>query len=281
VKRILHPTDFSENASKALKFAYALAQKLNGELFLLHVSDVPTFMNSSSFTSFSEIMEVKKESIIKQLGNYCTDILGDNCATSSIKYKATLDSSVTKGILEACSEINADFIVMGTKGESTIKELVLGSTTKKLAVHADCPVFAIPGNSIPGKINSITYASDFDKNDSGIIAKLVPLAELYNSNITILHIFDSPLNNDSKIDAFKQQDAELFKNTRIIFDSRVSENILESISNFVQVNKTDLLAIYERENGSLFEKLFHKDIAKQFSTHTTVPLLIYNRLNSK
>jgi len=281
VKRILHPTDFSENASKALKFAYDLAQKFKGELILLYVSDVPTFMNSSSFTSFSEIEDLKKESVIKQLRNYCTDILGDNCSISGINYKAMLDSSVTKGILEASSEIDADFIVMGTKGESKVKELLLGSTTKKIADHASCPVFAIPGNTISGKINSITFASDFDKNDSNIIAKLVPLAELYNANITVLHIFDSPQNNKSEIDAFKQQHAELSKNTRLIFDSRVSGNIQEAISNYVRENKTDLLAMYDREDGSLFKNLFHKDIAQQFSTHTTVPLLIYNRLNLK
>lgn len=61
MNKILHPTDFSENASKALQFAISLSRKLDAELVILHIANLPTIMNSSSsVSSFTEMEEKKK-----------------------------------------------------------------------------------------------------------------------------------------------------------------------------------------------------------------------------
>ena len=44
MKRILVPTDFSENAEHALKVAAQIARDTNGEIFLVHMLEIPSQM---------------------------------------------------------------------------------------------------------------------------------------------------------------------------------------------------------------------------------------------
>ena len=47
IKRILVPLDFSSNSALALDYAYALAQKFDAALHLVHVCEVPSMMTAS------------------------------------------------------------------------------------------------------------------------------------------------------------------------------------------------------------------------------------------
>ncbi|HNU15955.1 MAG TPA: universal stress protein, partial [Chitinophagaceae bacterium] len=161
MNKILHPTDFSENASIALQFAFNLSEKLNAELVILHIAELPTIMNSSaSAASFTEMEEEKKASIIGQLKKYTTDCFKDIDSSSKILFEAKLNSSTVTGIVEAIIEADADLVVIGTKGQSKLKEVIMGSTAKGLVAKAPCPVLTIPENALFKEIKQIIYASD-------------------------------------------------------------------------------------------------------------------------
>jgi len=277
VKKILHPTDFSINSAYALKFAHSLSEKFKASLIVMHVAEVPTIMNSASSPSFSGMEAEKKASITEELKKYWKATLGDISALLRVEFDVRLNSSTTKGILEAISEYEAGLVVMGTKGQSKLKEVVMGSTTKKLVAKSPCPVLAIPENVSLKEIRKIVYASDFDQYDMAVLKKVADFAAMYDAGIIVLHIFFSGEKKENEMMTFKQQLSEHLSYANIEYDFRISENVNQAIANYLQECKADLLVMFEKEEG-LIDKLFvfDKDRVGKFATHTSVPLLSYN-----
>ena len=72
--------------------------------------------------------------------------------------------------------------------------------------------------------------------------------------------------------------AEEVKYDQLKYDYRMAENPDLAIADYIRECKADLLVMFEKSNESLIDKLFHYDIVKQFATHTSLPLLSYNKL---
>ena len=74
-------------------------------------------------------MKVKHEASAKKL-NVQTEVLLDI-------------GSVTKGIVEYAEKNNANLIVLGTRGISGIKRMLLGSTASGVVTYSHCPVIVV------------------------------------------------------------------------------------------------------------------------------------------
>jgi len=280
VNKILHPTDFSENAAKALQFAFSLSGKSDATLVILHVADLPTILNSaSSVSSFSEMEERKKESIIAQLKKYATDYLEEIDSSAKILFEVKLNSSAINGIVEAISETDADLVVVGTKGQSKLKEVIMGSTAKGLVAKAPCPVLIIPENARVREMRQIIYASDYNQNDTAVLKGLADFADVYKAEISVLHIFNRESEDNSEPVAFQRMLTEQVKYAHLKYDTRVSANVAESLVTYLQDKKADLLVMFEKENMGIINMLFHRDMVKKFAAHTTIPLMSYNILS--
>ena len=55
-----------------------------------------------------------------------------------------LEGGVAESIANVASELNAAFLVVGTRGRSALARLVLGDTTHSILQHAPCPVVVVP-----------------------------------------------------------------------------------------------------------------------------------------
>jgi nucleotide-binding universal stress UspA family protein len=58
--------------------------------------------------------------------------------------RAELAEPTWEGIVDVAAEIDADAIVMGTRGLTGIREAVRGSVSHEVAEHAECPVLIVP-----------------------------------------------------------------------------------------------------------------------------------------
>lgn len=57
---------------------------------------------------------------------------------------ASRDAEIAAVILEAAADINADVIVLGTRGRGAVKSMMLGSVSQSVLHHADRSVLVVP-----------------------------------------------------------------------------------------------------------------------------------------
>jgi nucleotide-binding universal stress UspA family protein len=142
---ILVPSDFSEPALHALRYAGELARELNARLVLLYADPfVPPIDFSATVGGWDEeSFEYAKVCAKEQL---------------RIDANANLDPAVSydfvvrvamplAGILDQAHESSAGLIVMGTHGRSGFRRLIVGSVTEAVMRHAEVPVIAVPPRS--------------------------------------------------------------------------------------------------------------------------------------
>ena len=139
-KRILVPIDGSTYAKRAIPIAIDVAQKFRSDVIVLHVSEhdsnlaaayAPETAIALSPTTPDEASELVAEALktIRDAGVYVRGELRD----ASV-------GQVAKVIVETANDNSIDLIVMGSRGLSDLKGLLLGSVTHKVIELANIPV---------------------------------------------------------------------------------------------------------------------------------------------
>ncbi len=271
--KILYATDFSENAAKALKYACELSKKTGATLVALHVYDIPTIMSTSSNApTFQDIERGIIEKNQKKLLDFCQMPEKEN-----IRFETIRNKSKVRGIIEKIEELNPDLVVMGTKGETKLGELIMGSTSMGVIKMAKCPVLTIPEKSQDIDFNNIAYATDYNESDIVVINELVKFANIFSSAINIVHIsHNNELEERDKTEWFKELLQEKVNYSKLKFDLVVSKDIYNGLNNFIQKNKITLIAMQEREHKNIIDKWFHGDLVRKMEFHSSLPLLCFN-----
>ncbi len=273
MKKILFTTDFSANANKAFDFALNMAEKHQAELILAHVFDIPNVWNYPVGYNPEEM----KPGMIKDRKRKLKDFFANYDTKVKAKFEAVEHPSVLKGILSIIKTHKPQLLVVGTRGKSHLKEVILGSTTKALVKHSPIPVMAIPENTDQKDFDKVLYASDLREDDVQAISKLVQLVEPYQPEIQILHIYpDSEYKGIEKIEWFKELVKEHIAYERISFEILRSDDNFAALHNHMIRDNFDLLVMLEKKRSGIIDKLFHEDLVKKMEFHTRIPLLSYN-----
>jgi nucleotide-binding universal stress UspA family protein len=137
--RILIAVDSSDYAMKAFEYAIQLALALNAKVFVVHVVQNPA-MTVDALVSVSEL----KTSFKKQGSKLLTSLSSIAEAKFGMKVETILEEGdPPKVILDTAKKFNANIIVIGSRGLSQIKELLLGSVSHSVTKDADIPVLVV------------------------------------------------------------------------------------------------------------------------------------------
>jgi len=136
-KKILVPTDFSEQEEVERDFAWKLAKGFDSALTLLHVLELHDY----EFTprALDEMFDAVEKRFKKREKKEKEDI-----PVSEDVYRA-INAAV--GIVDYADTHKFDMIVISTCVQSKIERFFLGSTTEKVISYTQVPVFAIPPSS--------------------------------------------------------------------------------------------------------------------------------------
>lgn len=143
-KYILHATDFSKNASNALEIASEFLHIPSTRLIILHVCELPTILNNPRAKDPVEMEAEKIKEAHEKMDKYIKQCFGNQEPVPVPEKEITLHSSTYKGILDAINRIDPYMVVIGQKGHSNIKDLIMGSTTKHLTEKVHCPLVIVP-----------------------------------------------------------------------------------------------------------------------------------------
>jgi nucleotide-binding universal stress UspA family protein len=133
--KILVAVDGSEHSMNAADYAISFAIKYNSQLVLLHVIPVDLGLFGYSPPSIEEMKKVGQVFLDKiKLEALEID------KNIQAKTKLIASPSVVGGIVDFADKENIDLIVVGTKGRSGLKKLLLGSVASGIVNYAHCPV---------------------------------------------------------------------------------------------------------------------------------------------
>jgi len=282
MKNILLPTDFSDNAWNATKYAIEL---FSGEECVFHLLNTYTpaiassrFM-AASFSSgqlddgihhnsergLSEVLEKIKKTFKYPLHRFKT--------ISSF-------SLLVDEIKEIVEDEGIDLIVTGTKGSSGVDEVFMGSNTVRILKSIkNCPVLAIPQNFEYKTPAEIAFATDFNRFFTQTeLQPIMDLANTFNATIRIVHV-QYEIKALSEIQQFNLNMLRKYLSKIEHYVHTVSE--LNSVSKTLEVFAEELdihLLAMLNYHHSYMERMTREPVVKRLAFHTQIPLLVIPEL---
>ena len=141
--KILVAADGSEASNHAVDYGIEIARKYNSDLTALHVilSDV-TLFGSVPPAHMNEIKNETQKYLDKIREKYYKSNDNNN-KQIQLRTELITSASAVGGILGFAEKENIDLIVIGTRGRSGFKKLLLGSVASGVVTYAHCPVLVI------------------------------------------------------------------------------------------------------------------------------------------
>lgn len=156
-ERILVPLDGSEHSLTALNVAAQIAKRFNGKITLIHVYSVmlgpvmmpePTTLTPSGFPIMAPVEASKVADAARKTGNRILDDGEQKVKTEGVEVeKKLVEGHTVQEIVRMAKEGNYNLIVIGARGISKIRELLLGSVTDGVIHHASTPVLVVKPQS--------------------------------------------------------------------------------------------------------------------------------------
>jgi len=149
LSKILIAIDGSELSMDAADYAIYISSKFNSELYIIHIIEDPAFVNLESFGVYDIQTSERKAHIqhILETTKVWFDKIKETAYTKNIKLLKTevvgTSSSIASAVVDYAERNAISLIVVGTKGRSGIKKLLLGSVASGVTQHARCPVMVV------------------------------------------------------------------------------------------------------------------------------------------
>ncbi|MHA7841880.1 MAG: universal stress protein [Winogradskyella sp.] len=272
MNRILVPTDFSEQATNALKVAAMLAKKYDADIYLLHMMEIP-MQHIDPGAVKSDIPETL---FFMKLAHKKFEDLLDSDFLEGITVHETVKADITfNEIKDACKEFNIDLIVMGSHGASGLKEMFIGSNAEKVVRSSDVPVLVIKNHHESFDIKNFVFASDFKNDNRETYKQAVKFAQLFDAKIHLLLVntannFITTYESRTLIDDFIS--GQTFENytVNVLNDTSVEEGIL----NFSAEIDADLIGISTHGRQGIAH-FFNSSISEDLVNHAKRPVITF------
>ncbi|MCG6659468.1 universal stress protein [Halomonas campisalis] len=144
---ILVPIDGSTHAEKALAVAAQMAMASSAAIHLLHVTEYPDDIGILMGASKGPLTEERREKLAaenREKSRRVLDQARQAVDLSGLEVKELIrEGRPARAILQEAKEVGADVIVMGSRGMSDLKGMVVGSVSHRVSHGADCTVITV------------------------------------------------------------------------------------------------------------------------------------------
>lgn len=180
LKNLLVCTDGSEYSEGAVREAIRLAKTTGASLTVLSVIDF-----NPEFQALAPDLVDKMEADIRKHLNE----VKEKAAAESMKVQAftLLSTAPYIGIAREAEKVGADLIIMGRRGKTGLKRLLMGSVTKRVIGHAPCSVLVVPREARI-ECKKILCATDGSVYGNSAAAEAVMIAKRYVAELTFISV---------------------------------------------------------------------------------------------
>lgn len=183
-KRILYATDLSKSSLAIVEMLPCFRCLGVEEVVVLRVINLTRIMGISGFDVNAYIKALEEESL-PRLREICKKIEGMGYSAKLIPPPA---GDPVGEIVRVAKDEGVDMIVMGSRGRSTIKAILLGSTAEGVVRKADVPVMICKNKVSP--FSRILYAYDFTESSEKVKRYVKFVARSCGSKVVVAHILE-------------------------------------------------------------------------------------------
>jgi nucleotide-binding universal stress UspA family protein len=187
ISRIVAATDFSEFSERAVQRAARIAKQHDAEMHVLHVVRPLDLYPSLTLTpdefghddlELQQAEQTRVEAVAASLS-----------AQFGIRVRpVTRLGRAHTEIADYAQEAAADLVVAGSRGESTLMDLFLGSTASRLLRVATCPVLIVK-KPADEPYRKVLAAVDFSPVSAAVVSHAISLAD--GARVDALHVLGS------------------------------------------------------------------------------------------
>lgn len=277
MKKILVPTDFSENANHALRAAAVLAVRAGVPLEILHANTAlayaPVFPEYAGAATIN--MDDYEETAAAELYKIKTDLSAEKQFADLEIVTRIEEGFLYTAISRVAEEDGANLIVMGTKGATGATEFFIGSNTEKVIRTATCPVLAVPDKSGDFfDIKKVVLATTLQPDQAPVFRTLAAWQNWFPFDVELLY-----LNNPADLDTNEEIEALATRFSEASGLKRINANVSAdtfneeaSILQFAKAEKADLIVMGTHQRKGLSHLLFGS-LTEDTVNHANIPVL--------
>jgi nucleotide-binding universal stress UspA family protein len=271
MKKFLVPTDFSDTAKNAARYAVELAANdPTATIILYNIFD--KIAAGSDGSLLTETDEDRKKVLNQALANLEIEL--HEISSVKIEYVAEEGSSLVESIEKYVRYHGIDVVIMGITGATRLEQIFMGSNALNMARQGVCPVIIVPPNAKFKKIENVLLASDFKNVKSTTpFAQIKKVLDIFKPN---LHIVNVDAEHYVELtEEYKSERAWLEKmftdyNPQFYFIRMF--DFLDAISNFASDHRIDLIVTVPRKH-SFLSGLYKTSHTKKLAYHSHVPVV--------
>lgn len=270
---ILVPVDYSEQSVIALEQAVSLSRVFNSEIHVLNV--ISEEFSLAKLFSDDDKVEFERRAKAK---------LDEFISEKSKQYDVELHPIQVHGkiysqIVNSADIVNAQFIVMGTAGTSSLKKKFIGSNALRVVRESHKPVITIKGKHHRKGCQNIILPLDLTKETKEKVAKAVEFAKRFGSIIRVVSVL---LTNDEfvvnrltrQLDQVKKfiEEQGVDCTAEIVRDTKGGQSLAESVIDYANKSKGDLIMMMTQQEED-FTDFFIGSSAQGIINESDIPVL--------
>jgi len=205
LRRILVPTDLSDFAALALRYAAMIRERAGSQLTLLYADEtyLPVDLLEAPLGFYLESAPKSREKLQAKFDEYAKAQIGGKFETIVVQ------DSPARAILNTAQSMHPDLIIMGTHGRSGVRRAILGSVTENVLHEVESPVLTITPLLMGGRettISRILCPVNFTYVAREALREACAFAQLFEAELTIVYVVEGlPADQADQVEsAFRQ-----------------------------------------------------------------------------
>lgn len=186
-RKLFVAIDFSPNSDEALRQAHDRALSTGAQLAVCHI--VPNELRSNLlFPDISRIAALKFPLEMKQIAEAAAARVAEITGRTEEEFELIVDDGTPQAlILNRAEEWLADLVIVGSHGQTSAADALLGSVTDSVIRHAHCPVLIVRLGKRTGRI---VAGTDFSDPVLPALRAAGDEAERTGAELTVVHSLD-------------------------------------------------------------------------------------------
>ncbi len=275
MKKILLPTDFSENAWNAIVYTLHFFRDESCKFYILHTY-MPPFYRADYLMGgpgYSAIPDVGVDRVQEGLDNILSYIK-KNFKNTKHRFKTlSAINTLTDEVQAVTEREKIDLIAMGTQGATGAREIFIGTKTVHVIRRAAVPVLVVPTGYRFREVGKVLFPSDLEVSlTKGELKLLNEVVKMHRAELYLLHVLETKVWTKNQ-EKNKQFLMNYFRNTALNYLELKDETVPEAIYRYIDVHNIQLLAMMNRKHAFL-ERLMVKRNVGAVGYHTRIPFLV-------